>query len=490
MPVPKDRGPFRDAPARGLQERSAGIRVRPPGPALDRVVGGTRRAPSRDLCAFAPKGLPRAASRSRRERSRRRLPLGSGGAARRAVRRPGTVAFSADRGVYRVLLGSFSDRSSAEALAERLRGAGRKRWRSREEPRRPPRRPLVLNVTVEDGSARRLLSPADIYPADADARVLLDAKPYRGSLRVLVNPRGLVTVVNRVDLEAYLYGVVPAEMGPKRYDELEALKAQTVAARTYVLAHRGQFESEGYDVCGTARCQVYSGFSAEDPLSNAAVESTRGLVLAFGGRFADALFISTCGGRTENVENVFGEPAVPYLVAVECSELAASTLPGAALDGKTGPRPRTGLEWRGSVLAHHVPGSARAARRCSRPRRNGRGWRRKRRRPRRSLPLPSIRRSSRHSASPPRGLSTWPRASRATSPSRHPVSGRLSGRRPGGLRFPPSIPFRCGRDPSAARPDADRRGVRGPPLFGRAAAGGRDRGDRDASSGGKPRTSG
>ena len=266
----------------------------------------------------------------------------------------GMIAFSADRGVYRVLLGSFSDRPSAEALAETLRVAGEEAM-AVEGRAAPPAAPAAfLNVTVEDGSARRLLSPADIFPADADARVLLDGKPYRGSLRVLVNPRGLVTVVNRVDLEEYLYGVVPAEMGPKRYDELEALKAQTVAARTYALAHRGQFESEGYDVCGTPRCQVYSGLSAEDPLSTAAVESTRGLVLAFDGRLADALFTSTCGGRTENVENVFGEPAVPYLVSVDCGELATSSLPGARLDRKTGARPRTGLEWRGAVLARHV----------------------------------------------------------------------------------------------------------------------------------------
>jgi stage II sporulation protein D len=268
----------------------------------------------------------------------------------------GAVAFSADRGVYRVLLGSFPDRQSAEALAEKLRAAGEEATTVEGRAAPAPAAAASLNVTVEDGSARRLLSPADIYPADPDARVLLDAKPYRGSLRVAVNPRGLLTVINRLDLEEYLYGVVPAEMGPKRYDELEALKAQTVAARTYALAHRGQFESEGYDLCGTARCQVYSGLSAEDPLSNAAVESTRGVVLASGGRFADALFTSTCGGRTENVENVFGETAVPYLVSVECGENATSVLPGAPLDRKTGASPRTGLQWRGLVLARHVPG--------------------------------------------------------------------------------------------------------------------------------------
>ena len=267
----------------------------------------------------------------------------------------GAVAFSADRGVYRVLLGSFSDKASAEALAEKIRGAGAEAIVVEGRAALPPGAAL-LAVTVEDGTQHGLASPVDVYPFDADSRILYEGKPYRGSLRVAVNPRGLVTVVNRVDLEEYLYGVVPAEMGPKRYDELEALKAQAVAARTYALAHRGQFEAEGYDLCATAKCQVYSGLSAEDPLSTAAVESTRGLVLAYDGHFADALFVSTCGGRTENVENVFGEPAAPYLVSVECGELATSSLPGAAVDRKAPPRPRTGLEWRGYVLTRHASG--------------------------------------------------------------------------------------------------------------------------------------
>ncbi len=277
----------------------------------------------------------------------------------------GTAAFSADRGVYRVLLGAFPDRASAEALAEKLKAAGEEATVVEGATAAPAAgAPPALSVAVEDGSSRRLASPADIYPADPDARVLYDGKPYRGSLRVAVNPRGLLTVLNRVDLEEYLYGVVPAEMGPKRYDEIEALKAQAVAARTYALAHRGQFESEGYDLCATPRCQVYSGLSVEDPLSNAAVDATRGLVLAHDGHFADALFVSTCGGRTENVENVFGEPAAPYLVSVECGELSPTTLPGASVDRKSGARPRSGLEWRGYVLARHAAGkrAGRAAR--------------------------------------------------------------------------------------------------------------------------------
>ena len=258
----------------------------------------------------------------------------------------GTVAFAAERGVYRVLVGSFKTRPEAEALAAKIKAAGLDAFAAEGAPR--PAAPAFLSVAGEGGRSRRLPSPVDLYPGAGDARVTVNAASYRGSLRVLVNARGTLNVVNRVDLEEYLYGVVPAEMGPKRYDAIEALKAQAVAARTYAFAHRGQFESEGYDLCATMKCQVYSGLGAEDPLSNAAVDATRGLVLAFQGQYADALFVSTCGGRTENVENVFGEDPVPYLVSVECGELATAQVPGARLG--RGEKPRSALEWRGFVL--------------------------------------------------------------------------------------------------------------------------------------------
>jgi stage II sporulation protein D len=268
----------------------------------------------------------------------------------------GVVAFSADRGVYRVLLGSFAERASADALAQKLHAAGQEAIVTEGTAAAAAGASAILTLTGEEGVVRRLASPVDLFPADADSRIVLDGKPYRGSLRLLVNARGLVNVVNRVDLEGYLYGVVPAEMGPKRYDELEALKAQAVAARTYALAHRGQFEVEGYDICATPKCQVYAGMSAEDPLSSAAVDATRGLVLASQGRLADALFVSTCGGRTENVENVFGPTPEPYLVSVECGELSTTTLPGASLERGSGAgAPRTGLAWRGYVLRRHTP---------------------------------------------------------------------------------------------------------------------------------------
>jgi peptidoglycan hydrolase-like amidase len=269
----------------------------------------------------------------------------------------GAVAFSADRGVYRVLLGTFADRAAADAFADTVRAAGQDAVVVPGSVTAPvPGSAPSITATGEDGSARRLISPIDLFPADSDAHIVLDGKPYRGSLRIQVNARGLLNVIDRLDLEEYLYGVVPAEMGPKRFDELEALKAQAVAARTYALAHKGEFEAEGYDICATPKCQVYAGLSAEDPLSTAAVDATRGLILASKGKVADALFVSTCGGRTENVENVFGQTPEPYLVSVACGELATTSVPGAALEkGKGAGAARTGLQWRGYVLRRHAP---------------------------------------------------------------------------------------------------------------------------------------
>jgi stage II sporulation protein D len=269
----------------------------------------------------------------------------------------GEVAFSADRGLYRVLLGDFVARADADAFVQRLRSGGQESFVVPGAPKGPGP-PAGITVTGGAGEALALPSPVDVFPPAPDVRVVVDETPYRGSLRVLVNGRGTLNVVNRVDLEEYLLGVVPAEMGPKRFDAIEALKAQAVAARTYALAHRGQFEAEGYDICATPKCQVYGGVPVEDPLTQAAVDGTRGLVLAYEGKYADALFVSTCGGRTENVENVFSGGPVPYLVSVACGELPTVEVLGAVLPRGTKTDGRTALEWRGWVLRRQAPRKA------------------------------------------------------------------------------------------------------------------------------------
>ena len=263
------------------------------------------------------------------------------------------VAFSADRGLYRILLGAFSSRAEADAFLAKLKAAGQDGFVVPGSPRASVA-PASVVVTGGWGAPLNLPSPVDLYAPAPEVRVSVDGVAYRGSLRVAVNPRGLLNVVNRVDLEEYLYGVVPAEMGPKRFDAIEGLKAQAVAARTYAMAHRGQFEAEGYDICPGPKCQAYGGASVEDPLSTAAVDGTRGLVLAYQGQFADALFVSTCGGVTENVENVFSGGPVPYLVSVPCGELPTEDIAGAAVARDGGSEPRGGLAWRGYVLRRPV----------------------------------------------------------------------------------------------------------------------------------------
>ncbi|OLE54495.1 MAG: hypothetical protein AUG51_07865 [Acidobacteria bacterium 13_1_20CM_3_53_8] len=153
---------------------------------------------------------------------------------------------------------------------------------------------------------------------EQSAPVRFNEKPYRGRLEVFANERGTLTVVNVIPLEAYVRGVVPNELSPGGYPALEALKAQAIAARTYAVKNRGQFASQGFDLLPTTRSQVYGGMSTEHPLTDFAVESTRGLIATYNGEPINALYTSTCGGRTEDVENIFNE-ATPYLRGRECA---------------------------------------------------------------------------------------------------------------------------------------------------------------------------
>jgi peptidoglycan hydrolase-like amidase len=134
---------------------------------------------------------------------------------------------------------------------------------------------------------------------------------------VFGNSRHTFTVVNELAVEDYLLGVVPNELNPTMFRQLEALKAQAVAARTYVQRNLGQFNKDGYDICATDACQVYLGAGTEDPLASQAVADTRGVIATFGGKPINALYSSTCGGRTEDAENIFDEK-IPYLVSTDC----------------------------------------------------------------------------------------------------------------------------------------------------------------------------
>jgi peptidoglycan hydrolase-like amidase len=178
---------------------------------------------------------------------------------------------------------------------------------------------LRYRTIVElDGDTMLVLPPdARVRIEPAGAQLEIGDRAYRGALEVFGNVRHTLTIVNELPLEDYLRGVVPNELSPAAFGQIEALKAQAVAARTYIERNLAQYRNEGYDVCATDACQVYMGALTEDPLTDQAVSETRGVVATYDGKPINALYSSTCGGRTEDAEKIFREK-VPYLVSTSC----------------------------------------------------------------------------------------------------------------------------------------------------------------------------
>ena len=179
----------------------------------------------------------------------------------------------------------------------------------------PNLREVIVNGAGDAETFSSLKPVAISSTSERTMPVRLNGKAYRGKLEVFVNSRGNLTVVNVVSLEDYLLGVVPSELS---LPQIEAQKAQAVAARTYAVANINQFVNKGFDLLPTVSSQVYGGVNAESRMGTEAVLSTRGIVATYNGKPINALYTSTCGGRTENSENIF-DFNEPYLRGVECS---------------------------------------------------------------------------------------------------------------------------------------------------------------------------
>jgi len=147
--------------------------------------------------------------------------------------------------------------------------------------------------------------------------ISVNGRGYRGSLILIKKSKYRFTVINRVDLEEYLYGVMCPEISPNWPEE--TLKAQAVISRTYALKNLTKHSGEGFNLCDRVHCQVYAGLSGENPLTNQTVDTTRGEILIYKNEPIDAFFHSTCGGYTEKPSNVWGSPNDPeYLQGVKC----------------------------------------------------------------------------------------------------------------------------------------------------------------------------
>jgi len=136
---------------------------------------------------------------------------------------------------------------------------------------------------------------------------------YHGGFSYARRGGALLTVVNMVDIEDYVKGVVPYEMG--NWWPLEALKAQALCARTYALYGINRHSSLGFDLCPDVHCQVYRGRNAANDRTDQAVAETAGLFVTFNGQPAQTFYASSNGGASENVENIWFD-ALPYLRGV------------------------------------------------------------------------------------------------------------------------------------------------------------------------------
>jgi stage II sporulation protein D len=148
------------------------------------------------------------------------------------------------------------------------------------------------------------------------AQVVVKQVPYAGSVRVTAQDDGSLVVVNLVDLETYLAGVLPREM-PSTWP-VEALKAQAVAARTYALERKKAHWNAPSDLAATTADQVYGGWQPLSDLVEDALRQTRGIVMLHEGHLFTAYFHSTCGGRTLDASSVFPAGDAGFIQGVRC----------------------------------------------------------------------------------------------------------------------------------------------------------------------------
>jgi len=284
---------------------------------------------------------------------------------------PTAITFDDSKNQYVVTIGRFTTRAEAEKMVDRLRQASYKAPRVVASPTRETfesQTPELATDTyarvakhkaetraakdidvkadrrttqiIAVAAGRVLASSADDLTISAGSAAIASAKSksetssmlgivrvgnkdYRGEIHFVLNPRGRINVVNALPLELYLRGVVPMEVSASAYAEVEAIKAQAVASRSFALASLGHRGAEGYDLVADSRAQVYGGVAAERELTTRAIEETRGVAAVFPneeGRLIpiQALYTANCGGRTENNEEVFGGKPLPYLRSVAC----------------------------------------------------------------------------------------------------------------------------------------------------------------------------
>ncbi len=221
-----------------------------------------------------------------------------------------------------VSLARFDSENEAQALINRLKEESVWAWR-RAEKTTPGNAAFVISNAQGEQSPS---APAPLeLRSDAPIEVLDMASSYwknhkanrllAGPLQFEIGMDGNIEIFGRLSVETYLRGVVPAEM-PASWP-MEALKAQAIVARSEIYASLAdKYRLEGFDFTGLESCRAYWGIGGHHPRTDAAVVETSGQILVHEGAVAKTVFCASCGGLTENNENVWSGPANPLLRGV------------------------------------------------------------------------------------------------------------------------------------------------------------------------------
>ncbi len=226
---------------------------------------------------------------------------------------------------YRVRVNTFPSRAEAEAAAATyttyvwydIFGAMHPFFGSATSP-------SGTGVTVVVNGTNKILFEFDcsgakslgIMPNDGAPGTLTWFKGYKwyGGFEYRRSTGGNINVINVVQVDDYVKGVLPYEMSPSW--PIEALKAQAVCARTYAMMQTRHYKSYKFDVCNTTDCQVYYGANKANAVTDQAAEETSGIVLTYNGELATAYYYSSNGGASESSENVW-KTALPHLIGKE-----------------------------------------------------------------------------------------------------------------------------------------------------------------------------
>jgi len=177
--------------------------------------------------------------------------------------------------------------------------------------------PSTRKVSITDGnkSSYTIALPCTLLSQNSGNYLEISDNSYRGSLIIRSPKTGFFSLINYLDVEEYLRGVVPLEIGKLGVPELEAMKAQAIAARTYTYLKMALKKGGPFDLLPTVADQVYGGVNAEYTLTDRAIRETADMIMTYQGALVYAYYHSTCAGATTNIEQVWDKPAQPYLVS-------------------------------------------------------------------------------------------------------------------------------------------------------------------------------